>query len=460
VHQSLGSIRAVIHGAGIIEDRFIVDKTPAQFDRVYDTKVCGFQSILTAVSQEPLRHIIVFSSVTARFGNKGQVDYAVANEVLNKLCRREAYQRKTCRVVAINWGPWDGGMVTPALQREFRKKGIELIPMDSGVRCMLLEMSQSDTHPVEIVLGAPLADPTATQPKVQKTVFKTETAPMSLTFKREIDTSNHPILDAHILDGKPVVPLALMTEWFGHGALHDNPGLMLHGIDEMRVLNGIKLDDHKKIIRLFAGKADRRGSNFEVSVELRDGILEGKDVIHSRAKAILTDALPEAPMFESKLPTPARAYHRTVAEIYDKILFHGSGLRGIQEITNFSSKGISARVSSAPAPDKWIQEPLRSSWISDPLAIDCAFQLATLWCYEETGSVSLPAYCKRYRQYRASFPADGLTAVLQIANVNDHKMMGDCVLVDAENRIVAELRGYEAIMDASLYRAFKPHLAE
>ncbi len=461
VRQSLGPIRAVIHGAGIIEDRFIIDKTTAQFDRVYDTKVCGFQSILTALSQEPLRHIIVFSSVSARFGNKGQVDYAVANEVLNKLCRREAYQRETCRVVAINWGPWDGGMVTPALRREFQKKGIELIPMDSGVRCMLLEMSQSDTHPVEIVLGAPLADPIATQPKVQKAVLQTDrSGPMSLTFKREIDTSNHPILGAHVLDGKPVVPLALMTEWFGHGALHDNPGLMLHGIDDMRVLNGIKLDNQKKMIRLFAGKADRKGSIFEVSVELRDGILEGKDVIHSRAKAILTDALPQAPLFESKLPTPARAYHRTVTEIYDKILFHGSGLRGIQEITNFSSKGMSARVSSAPAPNEWIQEPLRSSWISDPLAIDCAFQLATLWCYEETGSVSLPSYCKRYRQYRASFPIDGLTAVLQIRDVNDHKMMGDCVLIDAENRIVAELRGYEAIMDASLYRAFKPHLAD
>jgi hypothetical protein len=228
----------------------------------------------------------------------------------------------------------------------------------------------------------------------------------------------------------------------------------------MRVLNGIKLDNQKKIIRLFAGKADRKGSIFEVSVELRDGILEGKDVIHSRAKAILTDALPQAPRFESNLPTPAQAYHRSVSDIYDKILFHGSALRGIKEITNFSQKGISARVSSAPAPDQWIQEPLRSTWISDPLAIDCAFQLATLWCYEETGSVSLPSYCKHYRQYRTSFPVDGLTAVLQVTGVNAHKMTGDCFLIDGENLIVAELSGYEAIIDPSLYRAFKPHLAE
>ena len=461
IRQSLGPIRAVIHGAGIIEDRFIVDKTPQQFDRVYDTKVSGFQSILAALSQDSLKYIIVFSSVAARFGNKGQADYAVANEVLNKLCRREAYQRENCRVLAINWGPWDGGMVVPSLRREFQKNGIELIPMDTGAQCMLLEMSQSGNHPVEMVLGAQLADPRIVEPKVHDAAIQNDNqAPMSLTFKREIDTVNHPVLEAHILNGKPVVPLALITEWFGHGALHDNPGLMLHGIDDMRVLNGIKLDDPKKMIRLFAGKADRKGSNFEVSVELRDGILDGKDVIHSRAKAILTDALPEAPLFESNLPAPARAYHRTITEIYEKILFHGSALRGIKEIINFSSKGISARISSAPAPEHWIQEPLRSTWISDPLAIDCAFQLATLWCYEETGSVSLPSYCKHYRQYRTAFPTDGLTAVLQIEDVNAHKMRGDCVLIDADNRIIAELRGYEAVIDESLYRAFKPHLVD
>jgi len=37
-------------------------------------------------------------------------------------------------------------------------------------------------------------------------------------------------------------------------------------------------------------------------------------------------------------------------------------------------------------------------------------------------------------------------------------MTGDFTLINAENRVVAELRGYEAIMDASLYKAFKPHL--
>jgi len=227
----------------------------------------------------------------------------------------------------------------------------------------------------------------------------------------------------------------------------------------MRILKGIKLDQQKKLIRLFAGKADRKGSLFEVGVELRDGVLEGKDVIHSRAKAILTDRLPSAPVFESTHPKPSNKYPRSMEEVYEKILFHGQALRGIKEITDCSAWGISAEISSAPAPDVWVKEPLRSSWISDPLALDCAFQLATLWCYEETGTVSLPSYCRQYRQYCTTFPTDGVTAVLQVTDHTDHKMTGDFILLDADSRIVAELKGYEAIMDASLYKAFKPHLA-
>jgi acyl transferase domain-containing protein/NAD(P)-dependent dehydrogenase (short-subunit alcohol dehydrogenase family) len=462
VRKSLGPIRAIIHGAGIIEDRLIQDKTLEQFNRVYETKVGGFRTLMNAASSDPLKYIVVFSSVAARFGNKGQVDYTMANEVLNKVCRREARQRKDCRVIAINWGPWDGGMVTPGLKREFQKSRIALIPMKTGARCMLLEMSQAGTHPVEVVVGSSLPAQVITETIIKENPTsdrRDRSHPMSLTFKREIDTINHPILGAHILDGKPVVPFALITEWFGHGALHGNPGLVLHGIDDMRVLKGIKLDHQKKLIRLFAGKADRKGSLFEVGVELRDGVLEGKDVIHSKAKAILTDKLPAAPIFESTRPKTSNGYPRSMEEVYDKILFHGLALRGIKEITDCSSWGISAKISSAPAPEVWIKEPLRSTWLSDPLALDCAFQLATLWCYEETGAVSLPSYCRYYRQYCTTFPSDGVMAVLQVTDLTDHKMTGDFTLINADSLVVAELKGYEAIMDASLYRAFKPHLA-
>jgi len=440
VRSAHGHIKAIIHGAGVLEDRLIKDKTINQFERVFDTKVKGLFTLLESTKNDNLRYLVLFSSIAARIGNRGQVDYAMANEVLNKIARKESLLRPDCRVVSINWGPWDGGMVTPSLKREFKKNKIELIPRDAGSMCMLYEMIGDKNHPAEIVIGANII------PAEEK---------LSLTFKREIDVKQYPVLESHILDGSPVVPFALMTEWLGHGALHNNPGLFLYGLDDIRILNGIKLEHNKKLIRLMSGKPRKKGSIFEVDVEIRDGIKSGIEVIHTRAKAILTDKFSQPPNLDISAYMGSKAYSRSMDEIYDKILFHGVALRGIKEIISCSSKGMLARISSAPSPVKWMKEPLRNKWIGDPLVLDSAFQMAIIWCFEEMGVVSLPTYSASYRQYRNKFPSDGVTALLEVREVTKRKFKGDFTFLDLNNVVVAQLTGYEATMDDSLFKAFK-----
>jgi len=440
VRSAHGPIKGIIHGAGVLDDRLIKDKTINQFERVFDTKVKGLFTLLESTKNDNLRYLVLFSSIAARIGNRGQVDYAMANEVLNKIARKESLLRPDCRVVSINWGPWDGGMVTPSLKREFKKNKIELIPRDAGSMCMLYEMMGDKNHPAEIVIGANII------PAEEK---------LSLTFKREIDVEECPVLESHVLDGSPVVPFALMAEWLGHGALHNNPGLFLYGLDDIRILKGIKLEHNKKLIRLMTGKARKKGSIFEVDVEIRDGIKSGIEVIHTRAKAILTDKFSQPPILDISAYLGSKAYFRSMDEVYDKILFHGVALRGIKEIISCSSKGILARISSAPSPVKWMKEPLRSKWIGDPLVLDSAFQMAIIWCFEEMGVVSLPTYSASYRQYRNKFPSEGVTALLEVKEVTKRKFKGDFTFLDKNNVVVAQLTGYEAAMDESLFKAFK-----
>ncbi|MGW8185680.1 MAG: SDR family NAD(P)-dependent oxidoreductase, partial [Desulfobacterales bacterium] len=127
VRATHGPVRAVVHGAGVLEDRLIMDKKPEQFERVFETKVKGLENLLAATAQDSLRHLVLFSSVTARMGNRGQADYAMANEALNKIAQQFAVRHPHCRVKALNWGPWEGGMVSTGLGREFHRRGIELI---------------------------------------------------------------------------------------------------------------------------------------------------------------------------------------------------------------------------------------------------------------------------------------------------------------------------------------------
>ena len=154
VRATHGPVRAVVHGAGVLEDRLIVDKKPEQFERVFDTKVKGLENLLAATSQDPLRYLVLFSSVTARIGNRGQADYAMANEALNKIAQQFAILHPHCRVKAINWGPWEGGMVSAGLSQEFRRRGVELISIASGARHLVDEMCRTDDPAVEVVVGA------------------------------------------------------------------------------------------------------------------------------------------------------------------------------------------------------------------------------------------------------------------------------------------------------------------
>ena len=153
----LGPLQAIIHGAGVVEDRLIVDKQPEQLDLVFDTKVMGLRNLLAITQKNFLKYLVIFSSVSARNGNIGQSDYAMANEVLNKIAIRFSQQHPDCHTLSINWGPWDGGMVTPALKRVFQKQNIGLIPLEAGAQSMLFEMgSQQENQPVEIVIGSVL----------------------------------------------------------------------------------------------------------------------------------------------------------------------------------------------------------------------------------------------------------------------------------------------------------------
>ena len=117
-------VRGLIHGAGVLADRRIVDQTDAQFDLVYDTKVEGLHNLFEAIDPESLEFLVLFSSSTARFGRTGQVAYAAANEYLNKWAQQAAIRLPDCRVVSFNWGPWAGGMVNDALRPLFEKEGL------------------------------------------------------------------------------------------------------------------------------------------------------------------------------------------------------------------------------------------------------------------------------------------------------------------------------------------------
>lgn len=152
LYARFGRLDGVIHGAGIIEDKRIRDKTPESFANVFRTKVDSALILAEKLRPENLKFLVFFSSVSGRFGNAGQVDYSAANEFLNKLANY-LDRRWNARVVAINWGPWDGGMVSDDLRRMYASVGFDLIPVDVGADFLLSELRLTSWRSPEVVVS-------------------------------------------------------------------------------------------------------------------------------------------------------------------------------------------------------------------------------------------------------------------------------------------------------------------
>ncbi|MGW2181137.1 SDR family NAD(P)-dependent oxidoreductase [Streptomyces sp. NPDC001732] len=153
VHREYGRLDGVVHAAGVIEDKLIAEKTTASFDRVFSTKVQGARAVLDAVDSLPSgpRFAVLFGSIAAALGNRGQCDYAAANDALEELGRR--WTRPGRRGFTVHWGPWaatetGGGMVTPELMRSYAARGIKLIDPDEGPLSLLRELAWGlpETH--------------------------------------------------------------------------------------------------------------------------------------------------------------------------------------------------------------------------------------------------------------------------------------------------------------------------
>jgi NAD(P)-dependent dehydrogenase (short-subunit alcohol dehydrogenase family) len=461
VTEEHGPIRGLVHAAGVIEDRWIADKTRDQFARVWSTKVPALRAALNSLDPVGLRAVALFSSVSARFGNAGQVDYAMANEVLNKCASQLAHQVPGCRVVSCNWGPWDGGMVSPELKRAFEARGVAVIDLRAGARAFVDELlATSETAAVEVVLGNGLAKPitgshSPSEQKPPAADAKTSgVAPLPTVLTRPVDVHSHPFLNSHVLAGRAVLPLAMMAEWMANAALTSQPGLHLREIRDIRVLRGLKLNGETVVLRGGCRPGQFTDGFQEVEMDLSSDL-----GIHARAQALLStsraeDVPPPSGFFHQ--PGNLQPYPMTMEEAYRKHLFHGSDFQGITAIQGIGSQGMRALVRTAPQPADWMANPVRKRWIVDPMLVDTVLQAGILFTQHHAGAPCLPSHIGSILICNP-VPTQETPCVLELAvsSLESHRLVADAVLLDGPaGRPLLALKGLEWTVDSGLRQAF------
>jgi acyl transferase domain-containing protein/NAD(P)-dependent dehydrogenase (short-subunit alcohol dehydrogenase family) len=436
--RDFGPIRGLVHGAGVLADKLILEKTPQGVDSVLDTKLAGLRNFLNALPPSDLRLLALFSSSTARYGRVGQSDYAVANEVLNKAAQVLSRRLPDCRTISLGWGPWDGGMVDAALKRMFAAEGVGAIGLEPGARHLAAEARAAVAPPETVVIAALPGAKTA----------------LPVAFERDLSLDTHPFLSSHVINGRAVVPLAASAEWLAHGALHSNPGLVFAGFDDLRVLKAIPvLPGKTTAISVRAGAAERRDGAFVVPAEIRG---EGGALCVS-ARVLLAAKRPSAP--SPSLETSGAKYGRTPERAYREVLFHGPDMQFLLSVPSCGPDGIAVETKTALPPSSWMRSPARDRWLADPAALDALFQAMILWSAQEMGAPCLPSFAGRYRQF-ADFPERGVRVVARASKSGDGLARADAEFVDERGALVARLDGAECAASDALAAAFRRNAVE
>jgi NAD(P)-dependent dehydrogenase (short-subunit alcohol dehydrogenase family) len=448
VRDAIGSrvVAGIVHGAGTIADRRLEQKSGADFDRVFAPKVHGLRTLLDAVDPEALRFLALFSSAAGYYGNAGQADYAIANEILNKAAHQLSARLPGCRVVAFDWGPWggDAGMVKPELQRLFEARGVVLVPPEAGARVVVDALAPDAAPAAQLLVGSALP-PAATGD------FATGSRRPQRIVRRIAEASS-PFLRDHAIGGRAVLPVTCAMAWIAETCESRYPGLHAVRLDECRVLGGVALDDGEEVeLTLELTES----APFRLHAEVTGRTASGRARPEYRADVVLAPERPEPPLADR----PGRAVESEdgTAIYADGLLFHGPTFRGVRRILGVDADGIDLEC-RLPEPPREVQGRFRAGTIN-PYVADVLFQGLVVWGRRVHGAASLPLSTQRAELYRPLEFDRSYTVSVDVRERGQHRVLADVSATADDGRVHLRLVGAEVTVSSALDPLFAPAAA-
>lgn len=432
--KSLGPVTGIIHGAGNLADKRIEKKSEQDFEAVYAAKVKGLENLLRCVPAEQLDFLILFSSVVGFYGNVGQSDYAIANEILNKSAHLMKRNHPNCHVVAINWGPWDSGMVSPELKKAFAERNIETIPIEIGTKMLVEELEPANQETVQVVIGSPL-------------VFTPETFNSKLqTFRiqRTLTLAANPFLHDHVIAGHAVLPATCAISWIANTCEQLYPGYKFFSCPDFKVLKGIVFDENfaskysldlKEIV-----KDDTNEIVFEARIWSKNQ--EGKIRYHFSTILKLMRQTPVAPIYDNCNLTLEHILPHSGKSLYQNgasSLFHGPAFQGVKTVLNINSEKLTMEcILPSLSERQQGQFPVQTF---NPFIVDAEIHSLWLWTQHFDQQGCLPSEIKNFEQF-AIIPFDETFYVsCEVKSKTDMAVVADVIAHNSQGQIYSRMIG-------------------
>ncbi len=444
-----GAVDVVLHAAGLERSRALPDKSPEEFDLVFDVKSDGWFNLLGALVSTPPRAVVGFSSIAGRFGNAGQADYSAANDLLCKSVSSLRRWLPQTRGIAIDWTAWgDLGMATRgSIPEVMARAGIDMLPAVAGIPIVRRELTAGGGCGEVLVAGrlgvmeaerhprGGLAEGGAVRGPLVRTIDAA--GPQGgLRARVELDPSAEPFLDHHRIEGTPVLPGVMGLEAFAELTADWVGGRTLEAIEDVRFLAPFKFyRDEPRALELAARlerAADRIVAHCSLVGRRR---LAGRDeeqvTTHFAARLCFGHAAwspPEAPVPGAPPDTAASA-----ADVY-RVYFHGPAFQVLDAAWREGDGAVGRLAEGLPA----LCAAGDAGLVAAPRLVELCFQAAGIWEIGTRGRMGLPQHIVRVR-IAPDAGADGARFAVVSPRADG---ASDVAVLDASGRVRLQLEGY------------------
>jgi NAD(P)-dependent dehydrogenase (short-subunit alcohol dehydrogenase family) len=424
-----GEIEGLIHGAGVEIAKPFAKKTAEIMGSTLAGKVDGLVHLLALTAEDPLSHLVAFSSVSGRFGGHGQADYSAANEMLSRITGAFRRARPAVRASAITWPAWDEvGLAARSSAKAFlTASGQRLMPPREGTEHLLRELWSGLAEP-EVIIAERLealdldrilvADEDL--PSWREAIARGAALPLlgagnlivsgreRVVIERRL-LAGEPFLDQHRMGPTPILPAVIALELLVELACLDGDRWTL---GDFTIHQPLKIAEGQSLlIRL-----ERSGDQLRLLATARrpDGVVLDLDRPYASARRV-----PRRPLPPRNLPRwPGEGVPYPYPERFDnnpgsRMIFHGPVFRCLEAVAPIGADGGLARLVVPPvealAPGS---DP--EAWRLPSALLDGSLQAAGVLGRILFGATALPIGMGRVDAAARAVRATGETVLLEI----------------------------------------------
>ncbi|MBN2530162.1 MAG: acyltransferase domain-containing protein [Deltaproteobacteria bacterium] len=438
------TIAGIVHGSGVQKSAMILDLPQRNIDLTLKTKLTPMFTMIDEVDWSSVKLVAGFGSIAGLFGNSGQSDYALGNDMLAWLIKELVAEHPHIHAQTVEWTAWTGtGMVSEQEGKRFKDAGLIALTVETGVPLFMEGITgvadarvSAFNATADFSAGRPFLEfPLAARPRMRLLADKDSSGNQLVHFSLQTDT----YINQHLVNLEPVIPGTFVTEIFAeslHGTglipadIHFRRPMQLRG-DELTV-EVIRTEDDQMMIV----PKDRPDLNAKALTNLSYAschLVKSAPVEGAKLKITKKDL---KQLQQLSLETSASFYGMLDEKFY-RALKTGPVFRGVRATIEdgdmfYSTVTLTTQALAA------LEQP--GNFVFNPVLADMAVQVAAAWAMIRHNAMEIPFEIGTLHVAGAIHSTDAVVICREI-EITKEKSTMDVAVRNLDGSLIMTLNG-------------------